>query len=248
MQESQSKPLHSWRLASQLSLTPETKPFRAKWSHLTESNSLGLFETCVSTSSEATVTPIISSTSAFTEEVPQLQEDIRTDPIVTVNTSISEIAPARADPEIEVHLPEHLEVEFQNSEGVNPLVSVIARAIPSSAPEIFYGPDSLPLPPRLIAIEEIVEDLPFSTPLNFGTRIHLYPSTREVSSFNHPSLQVLVESLGNILDRLSMFEQPSTSGTVSSNIFMAELPAAIPTMFAHIPSVPASYQALARVH
>ena len=139
-----------------------------------------------------TITPIISGTSAFREEVPQLQEDIRTDPSVTVDTYILETTPSRVDPETEVHLPEHLEVEFQNSKGITPPVSVTIEAIPSSAP------------PRLISIEEIVEDLSSSTPLHFGTRIHLYPSTPEVSSFNHPSSQVPVESLRNILDRLTM--------------------------------------------
>ena len=115
MEEIQSKPRRLRRLASQLSLTPKTKPFQAKQSFLTESNSSGLFETFVSTSSETTITPIISGTSASREEVLQLQEDIRTDPSVMVDTSIPEIAPSRVDPEIEVHLPEHLEVEFQNS-------------------------------------------------------------------------------------------------------------------------------------
>ena len=172
MEESQSKPRRSWRLTSQPSLTPETKPFRAKRTHLTGSKSHGLFETCVSTSSETPFTPIISGTYTFTEEVPQLQEDIRTDPSVTVNTSIAEPTPSRVD-----------------SEGVTPPTSVTVESIPSSAPEIFYGPDGLPLPPGLIAIEEIVEDLPSSTPLHFGTGIHLYPSTTEDS---HPSSQVPV--------------------------------------------------------
>jgi len=45
-----------------------------------------------------------------------------------------------------------------------------------------------------------------------------------------------------------MSEQPSTSRTVSSDTTTAELPAAIPTMFASIPSVPTSYQSLAGVH
>ena len=84
--------------------------------------------------------------------------------------------------------------------------------------------------------------------MHFGTGIHLYPSTTEVSSFNHPSTQVPVESLGNLLDRLNMSEQPSTSRTVSTDIAMAELPTAIPTMFASIPSVLASYEQLAGVH
>lgn len=166
MEESQSKPRRSRRLASQPSLTLETKPFREKRSRLTESNSLGLFETCVLTSSETPVTPIISGTSTFIEEVPQLQEDVRIDPSVMLDTSIPETAPSRANLETEVHLLEHLEVEFQNSKGVTPPVSVTAEAIPSSAPEIFYGPDGLPLPPGLISIEEIVEDLPSSTPFH----------------------------------------------------------------------------------
>ena len=99
MEESQSKPRRSRRLASQPYLTLETKPFRAKRSHLTGSNSPDLFETCVSTSSETTVTLIISGTSAFTEEVPRLQEDIRTDPNVMVDASIPGTTPSRADPE-----------------------------------------------------------------------------------------------------------------------------------------------------
>lgn len=203
MEKSQSKPRRSRRLASQLSLTPETKPSREKRSHLTESNSPNLFETCVSTSLETTVTPVISGTSAFTEKVPQLQDDIRTDPSVTVDTSILEVAPPRTDPETDVHLSEHLEFEFQNSEGVTPPVFVTAEATLSSAREIFYRPDGLPLPPGLIAIEQIVEDIPPSTLVQFGTRIHLHPSTTEVSSF---SSQVPFESLGNLLDRLNMFE------------------------------------------
>ena len=61
------------------------------------------------------------------------------------------------------------------------------------------------------------------------------------------SSQVLVESLGNLLDRLDMSEQPSTSRTVPSDVAVAEPPATTPTMFAGIPSVPASYQQQAGV-
>ena len=132
-------------------MTLETKPSRAKRSCLIESNSPDLFETCVSISLEVTVTPIISGTSSFTEEVAWLQEDIRTDPSVTVDTFIPETTPSRVEPETEVHLPKHLEVEFYNSEGATPLVSITTEAIPSSAPEIFYGPDGQPLPPGLVA-------------------------------------------------------------------------------------------------
>ena len=160
MEESQSKPRRSQRLTSHPSLTLEMKPFRANRSRLTRSKSLGLFETCVSTSSETPVTPTISGISASTEEFPQLQEEIRTDPSVMVNTSILEPAPSRVD-----------------SKGVTPPASVAAESIPSPTPEIFYEPDGLPLPPGLITIEEITEDLPSSTPSHFGTEIHLYPST-----------------------------------------------------------------------
>ena len=109
------------------------------------------------------------------------------------------------------------------------------------APEIFYGPDGLPLPPGLIAIEEIVEDLPSSTPSQFGVGITLYPSSSEVSL---PQPEVPVESLDSLLDRLKMSEQPSTSRTVSSDTATAELPAVTPMMFAEIPSVPTCSQSL----
>ncbi|MCY6525154.1 hypothetical protein, partial [Actinobacillus pleuropneumoniae] len=66
---------------------------------LTESKSSGLFETCVSTSSETTIAPIIYGTSAFIEESLQLQEDIRTDPSVMIDTSIPETTPSRVDSE-----------------------------------------------------------------------------------------------------------------------------------------------------
>ena len=53
-----------------------------------------------------------------------------------VNASILELAPSIA-----------------YSEGVTPPKTVATESIPSSAPEIFYGPGGLPLPPGLIAIE-----------------------------------------------------------------------------------------------
>ena len=128
-----------------------------------------------------------------------------------------------------------------DSDSVVPRTSVVVDIIPSSALEIFYGPDGLPLPPGLIVIEEIVEDLPSSTPSQFGVGITLYPSSSEVSL---PQLEVPVESLGNLLDRLKMFEQPSIYRTVSSDTVTEELPAITPTMFAGIPSVPTSSQSL----
>lgn len=155
-----------------------------------------------------------------------------------VDTSVPEITPSRVDLEpilvqtratfepivvqeppfeTKFHLPEHLDVEFEYSEGVTPPVSVTTETIPSSAPEIFYRPYDLPLPIGLIAIEEIAKDSPSSTPFHFGTGIHLYPSTPEFGSFNPPSSQVPVESLGELLDRLKMSEQPSTSRNVSSD-------------------------------
>jgi len=90
-----------------------------------------------------------------------------------------------------------------------------------------------------------VEDLPSSTPLHFGTGITLYLSTSEASL---PSSQVPVESLGNLLDRLDMSEQPLTSRTVSSNTTAIEPPATTLTMFASVPSVPTSSQLLDGVH
>ena len=116
------------------------------------------------------------------------------------------------------------------------------------APKIFYRPNGLPLPPGLIAIEEIVEDRPSSTPLHFGTRIHLCPSTPKFSSFNPSSSQVPVELLGDLLDRLNMFKQPSTSRNVSSDATAAKPPAAMPTIFAGIRSIIVGCQSLAGVH
>ena len=121
----------------------------------------------------------------------------------------------------------------------------LADSVPTSAPEIFYELDGLPLPPGLIAIEEIVEDPQTSTPTHFGVGITLYPSSSEVSL---PPAEAPVESLGNLLDRLQMSEQPSTSRTVSSDTAMAELPAITPTMFAGIPAVPTSSQPLEGAH
>ena len=97
----------------------------------------------------------------------------------------------------------------------------------------------------MIVIEEIVEDLPPSTSVHFGTSIHLHPSTTKVSPF---SSQDPVELLGNILDRLNMSEQPSTSRTVSSDIATKQLPIATLTMFIGIPFVPTSSQPLDGVH
>ena len=62
-----------------------------------------------------------------------------------------------------------------------------------------------------------------------------------------PQVEVPVESLRNLLDRIDMSEQPSTSRTVSSDTAAAEPPAATPTMFAGIPSVPANCQQQAGV-
>ena len=201
MEECQSKPYRSWRLTSQPSLSSETKLFWTKRSRLTRSKSLGLVGTSVQTPSETLVTPNISGIPASTEEVPQPQEDSRTDSSVRFNTSIPEPAPSIA-----------------NLEGVVPQTSVDVESISFSAPEIFYGPDGLPLPPDLIAIEEIVEDPPSSTPSQFGVGVTLYPSSSEISL---RLSEVPVESLVNLLDRLDMSEQPSTSRTMSSNTAVA---------------------------
>ena len=63
-----------------------------------------------------------------------------------------------------------------------------------------------------------------------------------------PSSQVLVESLGNLLDRLDMSEKLSTSRTMSSNIEAVEPPVATPAMSVGVPYVPTSSQSLDGVH
>ena len=223
MEESQSNPRRSRRIASQPSLTPD-KPLRAKRTRLTRSKSPTVVRTSVPTTSETLVTPTISGNPAFTEEVLQLPRDSDTDPSLRVDTCLTEPV-----------------ISLTSPESVVPQTSVAVDFIPSSAPEIFYGPDGLPLPPGLIAIEEIAEDLPSSAPLQFGAGITLYPSTSEVSL---PQTEVHVESIGSILDRLKMSEQPSTSRTVSSDTATAELPAVTPTMFDGVPAVPTSSQQL----
>lgn len=182
----------------------------------------------VPTPSETPVTPNVSGIPTSIEEVLQPQGDSRIDPSVTVNTYIPEPAPSTAD-----------------SECVIPQISVAAESIPSLSPEIFYGPDDIPLQPRLIATEEIIEDPPSSTPSHFGVGITLYPSLSEISL---PSSKVPIESLGNILDKLDMSERPSTSRTMSSDIVAEELLAITPTMFSGVPSVPTISQSLDGSH
>ncbi len=97
----------------------------------------------------------------------------------------------------------------------------------------------------MIAIEEIVEDPPSSTPTQLGAGIALYPSSSENI---HPPWEVPEELLKNLLDRLNMSEQPSTSRTMSLDTATAEAPSAIPTMFFGMPSVPTSFQSLDGVH
>jgi len=106
---------------------------------LTGSKSPGKVRTSVPTTSEIPVAPNISDIPAFTEEVLQLPKDSNTDPSLQVHTCVTEPVSS-----------------VTGSESVVPQTSVVADPIPSSAPEIFYGPDGLPLPPGLIAIEEIV--------------------------------------------------------------------------------------------
>ena len=222
MEESQLNPRRSRRLASQPSLSPG--PLWEKRTRLTGSKSPGKVRTSVPTTYEILVTPNISRIPASTEEVLQLPRDSIIDPCLRINTCVTEPVSS-----------------VIGSDSVVPRTSITVDITPSSAPKIFYGPDGLPLPPGLIAIEEIVEDLPSSTPSQFGVRITLYPSSSEVSL---PQPEVPVESLGNLLDRLEMSEQPLTSRTVSSDTATTELPAVTPTMFTSIPSVPTSSQSL----
>jgi hypothetical protein len=147
VEESQLKPRRSRRLTSQPSLSPESKPVRTKRTRLTGSKSPIKVRTSVPTTSETPVTPNISGIPASTEEVQQPQRDSDTDPSLRVNTCVTEPVPSTT-----------------GSESLAPQTSVAVDSTPSSAPEIFYGPDGLPLPPGLIAIEEIVEDPQASTP------------------------------------------------------------------------------------
>lgn len=224
MEESQSKPRRSRRLTSQPSLSPESKTVRAKRSRLTGSKSPIKVRTSVPTTSEVPVTPNISGNPASIEEVQQPQRDNNTDPNLRANTCVTESVPS-----------------VTGSESLALQTTVAVEKTPSSAPEIFYGPDGLPLPPGLIAIEEIVEDPQATTPTHFGVGVTLFPSTSEASLSPR---EVPVESLGNLLDRLKMSEQPSTSRTVSNDTATAEPPTVTPTMFAGVPSVPTSSQQL----
>ena len=151
MEESQLKPHRSRRLTSQPSLSPELKLVWTKRTHLTGSKSPVKVRTIVPTTSETPVTPNIYGIPASTEEVQQPQKDSSIDPSLRVNTCVTELVPFTT-----------------GSESLAPQTSVAADSIPSSAPEIFYGPDGLSLPPGLIAIEEIVEDPPSNTPSQFG--------------------------------------------------------------------------------
>jgi hypothetical protein len=228
VEESQLNIRRSRRLASQPSLSPESKTIRTKRARRTSSKSPLKVRTSVPTTSEILVTPNISGNPASIEEVQPPQRDSNTDPSLGANTCMTEPVPSVTGPESFV-----------------PQTSVAVDTTPSSAPEIFYGPDGLPLPPGLIAIEEIIEEPQVSTPIQFGVGVTLFPATTEVC----PSpVEVPVESLGDQLDRLKMSEQPSTSRTVSNDTATAELPAANPTMFAGIPSVPTSSQSLEGVH
>jgi hypothetical protein len=228
VEESQLKLRRSGRLASQPPLSPEPRVVRTKRTRWTRSKSPFKVRTEVPTTSEILVTPNISGIPASIEEVQQQQKDSCTDPSLKTSTCITEPVPSETG-------PQSLVVQ----------TTVAVEATPSSAPEIFYGPDGLPLPPGLIAIEEIVEDQQANTPIHFGVGTTLFPSASEVC----PSpLEVPEESLGSLLDRLKMSEQPSTSRTVPNDTATAEAPAANPTMFAGIPAVPTSSHQLEGVH
>jgi len=124
-------------------LSPESKLVRTRQTRLTGSKSPVKVRTSVPTTSETAVTPNISGIPTSTEEFQQPQKDSSTDPSLRVNTCVTEPVPFTT-----------------GSESLTLQTSVAADSIPSLALEIFYGPDGLPLPPSLIAIEEIVEDPP----------------------------------------------------------------------------------------
>jgi len=205
-------------------LSPESKTVRTKRTRIAGSKSPIKVRTSVPTTSEIPVTPNISGNPASVEEVQQPQRDSDTDPSPRTSTCVSRPVPS-----------------VTGLESLFPQTTVAVETTPSSAPEIFYGPDGLPLPLGLIAIEEIVEDPQETTPTHFGVGVTLFPSTSEVSL---SPVEVPVESLDNLLDRLKMSEQPSTSRTVSNDTATTAPPVVTPTMFAGIPSVPTSSQQL----
>jgi hypothetical protein len=127
------------------------KVVRAKRSRWTRSKSPFKVRTEVPTTSEILVTPDISGIPASIEEVQRQQKDNCIDPSLKTSTCLTEPVPSETG-------PQSLVVQ----------TTVAVEATPSSAPEIFYGPDGLPLPPGLIAIEEIVEDQQANTPIHFG--------------------------------------------------------------------------------
>ena len=84
----------------------------------------------------------------------------------------------------------------------------------------------------------------------------MYPAAPRFASFNPASSRVPVESLGQLLDKLTMSEQPSTSRNVSFDATSEESSAATPSMFSGTPEsqlygasfVLVCYQSLARTH
>ena len=128
MEESQLKPHCSQRLMSQPSLSPKSKLLWTKRTRLTGSKSPGKVRTSVPMTSEIPVTPNISGNPASTEEVQQPQRDSDTDPSLRVNTCVTKPVPSTT-----------------GSESLALQTSVAVDSTPSSALEIFYRPDSLPL-------------------------------------------------------------------------------------------------------
>ena len=163
MEESQLKLRHSRRLASQPSLSPEPRVVRTKRTRWTGSKSPIKVRTTVPTTSEILVTPDISGIPASIEEVQRQQKDNCIDPSLKTSTCLTEPVPSETGPQ-----------------SLVTQTTVAVETNPSSAPEIFYGPDGLPLPPGLIAIEEMVEDQQANTPIHFGVGTPLFPSASEV--------------------------------------------------------------------
>ena len=80
------------------------------------------------------------------------------------------------------------------------------------------------------------EDSTPGTPFHFGIGLYLYPHTTHFTApFDRVYFQVHVDSLGQILGQLTMFKQPSTSQTVSSDEAAAESFVATSSLFSTTP-------------
>ena len=161
MEEQNTFPIRSHRLALKAPLPPEVTSSRRRRSRSVESRTIRTSgETSYSHKPKLAqvVSTHPSSSTVFKTESSQL-------PVVTIHT-ISEtipLVPNVVQPKIGLdpisYFPEHLNPKFQQPEVVPALVIpqiVVAIESPishSQPPEIYFGPDGEILPPGLIVIE-----------------------------------------------------------------------------------------------